>query len=393
MKTSDAALYALVFLYVCAVPASAPAQPVFSGTIESNAAAADGTKNGFTWSAEQFANLRMNFDAGEKAKVYTAMNAIANSAKESELDTKAEVERLYFTVREEKFDISAGFMRLAFGYGQAFKPSDFINPPNPLYPEARQKGALAAALSFYPSDLTKLQIFGADRSQPYAQYPGHSRPLAGAAADYHSPELSVQILYALQRAEQRSSHLPCNYCGGSLKFDAIAGFALDALYCYDGKDAPSTAGLQLAFGADYSFADGKLYTLAQYFYNGDGELAHDQTLSDLYGGEDWVHTEPEERVPEGGYSDYYRRYYFFLSTLYSLSDYTRLGGSLLTALEDISFLPALTLEHEPFQGMTLSVTARMPLDRHLFGARERGELGPDHSGYHASVSGSAKLKF
>ncbi len=383
-------LFVLATAFVCRTQAS---QAVFSGSVESNGTTADSTINGFSWYAEQFANIRMNFDVGEKVRVYTALNAKAVSGKEEKLDTQSEIERLYFSFREEKYDISAGFMRMAFGYGQAFKPSDFLNPPNPLYPDARQKGALGAIASYYPTDTAKIQIFGADRTDPYERYEGFTRPLAGAAAERHTTRLSAQILYAIQRSEQRSSHLPVNYCGASLKFDAVAGFALDTLYTYDGKDAPSAEGLQFAFGADYSMLKGDLYFLGQYFYNGDGVLDSDEDLADLYGSDEWNSLPVDERIPLKGFADFYRKHYLYFLTSYSFSDYTRLNASALAAVEDLSFLPELEMEHEPFQGMTLSLGLRLPMDPQRFGGSQRGELGADHSAYSISFLGSARLKF
>jgi len=79
---------------------------------------------------------------------------------------------------------------------------------------------------------------------------------------------------------------------------------------------------------------------------------------------------------------------------YSFSDYTRAGLSCLAGLDDLSFSPALSVEHEPFQGMTVTVIARAALDeRTLTGSGERGELGPERAGAYASVSATAKLRF
>jgi hypothetical protein len=197
----------------------------------------------------------------------------------------------------------------------------------------------------------------------------------------------------MQAPDAQGSQIPVNYCGFSLKFDAGAGFALDTLYTFESTDVLALKGLQFAFGADYSLFDGDFYALFQYFFNGDGVLESDDELSDLYGTDDWADLDMVSRYPAGGYSEFYRRHYLFTSLIYSVDDYTRINGSLLSSLSDQSFLPAVTLEHEPFQGMTLSLTARVPLDLHTLGGGRRGELGPDNFGYTASIRGSVKMRF
>jgi hypothetical protein len=368
-------------------------EPIFSGIVESNATGLNGDYNGTTWSAEEFANLRMRVNIGEKAKVYAAVNASATSAEEQEFDTYAELERLYSSVGNDYFGLDAGYMRIAFGYGQAFKPSDFLNPPNPVYPEARPKGTLGSTLSFYPADGIKLQMFAADRKNPYSMYPGFSRPLGGLMGEVHASFLSIQALYAAQKPEERGSKQAVSYGGLSLKFDAIFGIALDSMYTYNGGGHLSVKDLQAALGIDYSFFNGDLYFLVQYFFNGDGYLNPNDDLNDLYGYDTWDEIKLDQRIPLSGFSDFYRKHYAFLSAMYSVSDYTRISVSILSATEDLSFLPALNVEHEPFQGMTVSLTARVPVDRHVLNGGEYGELGPEFTGITMYFLGSVKYKF
>jgi len=385
-------LYAAAAL-LCGIMPLYAEQPVFSGIVESNIGEARGGNGGFTWQAEQYANLRMKAAVGDRAVIHAAVNADATSAKEEELSTGAELERLYFSINGDTVDFDAGFMRMAFGYGQAFRPSDFLNPPNPLYPDARQKGALGAIAALYPGDEYKVQLFGADRTDPYVQYPGFSRPLAGASGEIHRSEFSAQALYAIQTPAERGSRCAVNYCGASLKFDLLAGIAADTLYTYDSSNPPSMDGMQFALGADYSLLKGDLYLLGQYFFNGDGSLDTGDNISDLYANKEWTKLKVEQRVPVEGFSDFYRKHYLYLHALYAFDDFTRATASILSALEDGSFLPSLGAEYEPFQGMTLSLTAKFPLDAGSFGGSGRGELGADHSGFASSLQGSAKLRF
>jgi hypothetical protein len=62
---------------------------------------------------------------------------------------------------------------------------------------------------------------------------------------------------------------------------------------------------------------------------------------------------------------------------YGFNDYTSAGVSLIAGLEDLSFMPILSVEHEMFQGCALTVTGQIPLDRDLFrDDGSHGELGP-----------------
>jgi hypothetical protein len=50
---------------------------------------------------------------------------------------------------------------------------------------------------------------------------------------------------------------------------------------------------------------------------------------------------------------------------------------IISGLDDISFTPVITLNHEMFQGVTFTISAQVPLDRDLFtGNGNRGEFGP-----------------
>ena len=370
------------------------AEPRFSGVVESNAKAAAGNGREFLWEMEQFANIRRMAEDGENTVFLVALNASAVSANDRELGTGAEVERLYVSIRSGMNDIDAGYMRIPFGYGQAFRPTDILNPPDPLFPEARPRGVLGALWAAYPSDSLKIQLFGADRNDPFKPYPGYSTPVGGASGEIHTPELSFQFLFALQGQKENSADPPvAGYYGFSLKFDAVAGFTVEALLSRTDRDAGFNEQLQFAAGVDYSLLRGKLYLLAQYYFNGKGYLDADDKLSDLYGTAEWEKLSPGERVPVPGFADYYRKHYLFTSAAYAASDYTRITLDLLAALEDGSFLPAVTAEHEPVQGMTLSLTARVPLDMHTLGGSRKGELGPEHAGYEGMLRGSVKVRF
>ncbi|MBN2434352.1 MAG: hypothetical protein JXK07_03695 [Spirochaetes bacterium] len=394
MKNTE--LFLFIVLSLIAVNTSSTIladQPVISGISESSIKAGDTCYTGYSWMAEQFANIRMRADLNDRGVIHAAVNASASSNKDEKTTTNIEIERLYMSIYSEKSDISAGFMRIPFGYGQAFKPSDFINPRNPLYPEARLKGVLGANAQFYHIQDIKIQLFAADRSDSAQYIEENSIVAGGASLDYHNPLFSVQTLYAIQQPVEHSSNSPVHFAGLSLKFDAIAGFAIDTLYAHDGEDSGEPDGLKAAFGIDYSLLKGKLYLLMQYFYNGTSSLKSSDKLDKLYGSDEWYKLSPYDRIPANGFHEYYRRHYLLLNGVYNLSDYTSISAIIVANIEDYSFIPSIRTEHQPFQGLTLGLTFRIPVDLYVINGGSKGELGPHHAGYKNQLLIDASMRF
>jgi hypothetical protein len=372
----------------------------FSGVLDSSVAMRVGAGDApaLSWGIEEYANLRMRANLREGAVFYGALNLSAvsgisaqNAAGLGALNAAAypgmagssftagenyaaaiEPERLYLRVNGEYLDLDAGLMRLAFGYGQVWGPSDFLNPRSPLFPDARPRAVLGAALSVYPAEDLKLLGFGAAPKNPFES--GGGGYVLGLSGDRHWERASLQALYAFETpAEGTPSGI---HRGGlSLKADLELGFLADLLYTLD-PDAPSGLdGLAASAGADYSFFDGNCYVLAEYLYSG---------------------AESVSARSRGGYLA--NRHYLYGLFRYGFSDYTSASLACTAALGDLSFLPALSLDHELLQGLTLSLSARLPLDRDLFsGDGRRGELGPlppdAPAGTRLSLDFKARLRF
>jgi hypothetical protein len=165
-------------------------EPELSGLLDSTVnvtGGAGGSEN--SWGIEEYANLRLKVGVGEKAAVYGAINLIALSGNylvsarslglyNSQSPETAglgyspfiagenyaaamELERLYFRINGDYLDVEAGLLRLAFGYDQVWGSSDFLNPRNPLFPEARPRGSLGASFTHYADSGYKLRLFGA----------------------------------------------------------------------------------------------------------------------------------------------------------------------------------------------------------------------------------------
>ena len=218
--------------------------PVVSGTVNTMVHTAVGTGSfpDFHFGAEEYANLRLKAGVGERGTVHAAVNLIASSGTNSaavvasgaavgeNYTATMELERLYVRILGDSSDTDFGLMRIAFGYGQAFRPTDILNPPNPLLPEARPRGILGIATAVYPSLDIKVQGFAAGGRDPLESDGGGM--LSGASVDAHFSQGSFQALYAFQSPGDDSRE-GINRFGFSLKLEAGAGIVLDALYALE----------------------------------------------------------------------------------------------------------------------------------------------------------------
>lgn len=337
-----------------------------------------GDSPAFSYGVEEYANIRVQAKLRDRAAFYGAMNFIAAAgdyaAAAQLLAVRAggdsppgispsalvggenytagiELERLYFRINGEAVDFDGGLLRLPFGYGQVWGPSDFLNPKNPLAPDARPRAVLGAGLAWYPADPLKLLVFGAAPRDPFTQ--SGEGGLAGLALDQHYDKASIQTLYAFASPADNSSQ-GIHRIGLSVKADLEVGLVMDALYTYNHEEKTGIDGLSFSAGLDYSFFDGNLLALAEYLYNG----AASSTAAG-YGG------------------SFVNKHYLYTSFTWRLNDYTSASTALISGFDDVSFTPVLGLTHDLFQGATLTVSAQIPLDRDLFsGDGNRGELGP-----------------
>jgi hypothetical protein len=364
----------------------------FSGLLDSTVSMGAGAGEGpdFFYGFEEYANLRMQAKLREGITFYGALNltAAAGSPAEAAAGLGAanaavypglgassfsagenyaaalELERLYFRVNGEYLDGEAGLMRLAFGYGQVWGPSDFLNPRNPLYPDARPRAILGAGLFLYPGDKVKIQGFAAAPRDPLNTAGEGAQ--AGLAGEIHGELLSIQALYAFESPRGGNSR-GIHRGGLSLKADMELGLVADLLYTLNPGAMSGFGGLAASAGFDYSLLDGNLYILAEYLYNG------------------------AESVSSREFS---RRHYLYVLAQYRFTDYTNAGLACVAGLEDLSFAPVLTVEHDLFQGFTLSLSGRLPLDREVFSAAEEpGELGPVNTGTRFLLSAKVRLRF
>jgi hypothetical protein len=327
---------------------------------------------------EEYANLRMQAKLRDKAVVYSAVNLIAaagnyaaNAKEMAGLGTDSplnptlyvygenciaavELERLYFRLSGESVNFDGGLMRLPFGYGQVWRPSDFLNPGNPLKPDARPRAILGAAFSWYPTEETKLLTFYSAPRDPFSQKDNGS--FLGLSFDKHWNKASIQILYCFETPKAYSNH-GIHRAGLSIKADMEVGLLMDILYTYDYDAGAEPDGLSFSAGADYSFFDGKLIVLAEYLYNGEKSSTAFNAEKNLFG--------------------FSNNNYLYTNFTLRFNDYTNISAAVVFGFDDISFTPVITLNHDLFQGAALIISAQVPMDCGLFsGDGNHGELGP-----------------
>jgi len=348
---------------------------ILTSTHNYTAGAGDAPAN--SWGSEEYANMRLTVKAGKKAVLYSAINLIAASGNYLEnasmqgganpdpslastsfvygqnYAAAMELERLYFRINGDYLDTEAGLLRINFGYGQVWGSSDFLNPRNPLFPDARPRGVLGMDCNFYPSDSLKIMAFAASPKDPLQARGGGFLP--GLSLDKHWNKASVQALYSFE-TPLADSPWGIHRFGLSVKADMVLGFVVDTLYTFDPNAAAGIEGLSLGSGFDYSFLGGDLYILFEYLFNGSASSTAWNATSNLLG---W-----------GNHN------YLYGTALYRFNDYTSLALSTVFCFDDLSFSPFVTLSYDVFQGFNLSLTARLPLDEKTISGGRAGELGP-----------------
>ena len=146
-------LFILIFLFALGRSFAADWSGVLDSTVNYTLGTDETNEHSFGF--EQYANLRLRIRTRERATFHAAFNLIAMSgnfavpAVTSGLAVSGEnyaaameLERLFVRIAGDHIDTEAGLLRMNFGYGQVWGPSDFLNPRNPLAYNARPRGVL-----------------------------------------------------------------------------------------------------------------------------------------------------------------------------------------------------------------------------------------------------------
>jgi len=375
---------------------------VFDSTVNYTAGAGDFPDH--SWGIEEYANLRLRLRPKDNVILNAAFNLFALSGNYAipaigtgvmygqNYAAGMELERLFFRINGDLFDTEAGLLRMNFGYGQVWGSSDFLNPRNPLFPNARPRGVIGMNVSFYPADTLKFTVFAAAPKNPL-EAEGHGF-IPGISLDQHFDRASIQVLYAYETPKGSdephgsaeppgsteppvSSSFGIHRFGLSLKADLELGFVADALYTLNPDKLDGVKGLSAGAGFDYNFLSGDLYLLFEYLFNGSSSIS-----APVYGGT-WKNN-----------------HYLYGTMLYRFNDFTSLALSAVLCFDDLSFSPFLTLNYEVFQGFSLNLVTRFAFDRKSFSRGEAGELGPCHplpdggeGGARVIVNAGARLRF
>jgi len=360
-------LCALALFAISGVGAQMTVSGLLDSTVSMNAGAGDAPA--FSCGIEEYANLRIQARLRDKAVFYGAFNIIAasgaytpglaalgfNSSGENYI-AGIELERLYFRLNGEHTDFDAGLMRLPFGYGQVWGSSDFLNPKNPLKPDARPRAVLGAGLSWYPVDELKLLAWSAAPRNPLTQ--DSDGWLVGISMDQHWQKASLQALYSYEMPKIGSEY-GIHRAGLSVKADLEVGLVMDALYSYNHEAGTEWDGLSLGLGADYSFFGGDLIVLAEYLYNG-----------------------AASSTSKKGGGNFFNEHYLYTGFTWVFNSFTNMNIALISGIGDVSFTPLISINYDLFQGATLTFSAQVPLDRDLFHKDGNlGELGPIRPDY------------
>jgi len=334
--------FIVIFFAICGVLAAQDLSGVLDSTVNYTAAAGEPPEHSFGF--EQFANIRLRV-RGERASFISAFNLIAVSGNHQENAADIELERLYFRVNGDHFDTEAGLMRIAFGYGQVWGPSDFLNPRNPLSHNARPSGVLGTTFSFYPTDSMELMLFAAAPKDHFNSDGGGFLP--GLSLDQHWSRASLQSLYVYETPLAETEWGRHRF-GLSLKADLELGFVADMLYTLNPASHNDIEGLSASAGFDYSFLEGDIYFLFEYLFNG---------------------SESATALGSGGF--FTNSHYLNGTVSYRFNDYSSLTLSTIFCFDDLTFQPMARLDYELFQGFSLNLALSVPLDHVIVNAGVR----------------------
>jgi hypothetical protein len=357
----------LLLVFTLFTAGALSAQINVSGVLDSTFAM-QAAKSDFFCGMEEFANIRFQSQIQERASVFGAVNLFAAAgnyaasvAEMADVYTPPagmsstayvfgdnyiagiELERLYFRINGERTDFESGLFRLPFGYGQVWGPSDFLNPSNPLKPDARPRAVLGASLSWFPNDDYKLQGFYAAPRDAFSNKGKGS--FLGLSLERHGENASFQILYSYEMPINASSKFGIHRAGFSVKADIKAGITLEALYTYNHAAKTEIDGLSACASLDYSFFEGKLIVLAEYLYNGETSSTAYDPVKNILGMKN--------------------RHNIYTGFTWRFSEITDLNIALVSSFKETSFTPIVTLNHDLFQGATLTFLVQVPIEKDI----------------------------
>jgi hypothetical protein len=372
---------------------------------------------GAAWGAMNQAALRYKASPNENLSFYVSGIMEADSgyyAREGDSDVTLKLERLYFRVGGDRYDVETGLIRIARGYGYVFSPMDIFNPrdvTNTLDPQSRPEGKWGVHATFYPQDLWKIEAFGLAPEDRFEKGPWGS--VLGAATTFSVGKNNFDMVYALEFPEvpcgsdPADSSLPpytnndfTHVTGVAFKTDIEIGLYVELVYLWEQPAFfKGYEGLRASCGVDYTFSGMDLYLLAEYLFYGGGHADWGRAgLDSLYTSPDWKRVPPSERAAFLDLTKaplpFARHDYLFLMGRYTPRQDLGLGASILAGLDDPSALCTLFAEYEAVQGLTLQFSFLQPLDAETFDSSARpGEWGSTSLGFYQALRVGARVRF
>lgn len=275
-----------------------------------------GTGRGGNWSWSIQENLQLRVaGSGNGGSSWQGEFILTSGASTGET---LQVNRLFLQWERGPTRVTLGRQRIAWGVGYAFSPLDQFNPPNPLDPSAPRLGVDALVLRRSTGDLSYLSAVAVlPRASVFpAGQPATIEPALGAVWGFHAARTGLALSYLSDPA--RSLH----QWGLTAKGDLGVGWHLEGVYQRPRESAGGAQWLGVA-GLDYSFLDGQLVCLVEYFYDETGEA--DPALYDY-------------SLFEGGRRQLLGERYLFAQARYQVDEFTSASLAGLANLADGSLL-------------------------------------------------------
>ena len=275
------------------------------------------------------------------------------------------LDNAYLRLSFAKFDLTVGRQQISYGTGYAFNPADVLNIKDALDPTYEQPGKNGIRIDVPLSNrygLTGVYSPGDDwdntiRMLRFKGGAGHfDYSLTGAMLEWTENDYLNFEAVSTKRAMAGFD------CAGEL---LGVGVWFEAAYnaLENGSDYS-----ELVAGTDYTFESG-FYTMAEYYFNG---LGKDD--ADDYVFNDWMRYLAGEIRSLGQHN-------LFIYGDYPVSDFVRLGTSVILSASDKSFAAVPLLTYSIFQDVDLTV----------FGNIYGGEAGGAFS-EESGTGGMARLR-
>ncbi len=185
-----------------------------------------------------------------------AVNLTWNTVEESRLTLRQFVDRLYFRQNFDFGSLVVGRQRISWGTGRIWNPTDLFNPINPAsFDKIEKDGADAVSFKYYLGSFTDVEVV-------YNAEEKFKSWNAGFRFRTNFSEYDVSVV---------GGYFDKRYVAGG----DFAGNLFEAGVRGEGivsanKDDLGDSYVKCILGIDYQFTS-KLYALAEYQYNGEGE--------------------------------------------------------------------------------------------------------------------------